>query len=55
MDKAYVNFEALYRIHQKDAFFVTRAKSSLKYEVKEQSFNTDQTTGLRSDQANPAE
>lgn len=50
MDKAYVDFEALYRMHQEDAFFVTRAKSSLKYEIKEQNFNIDQTTGLRSDQ-----
>lgn len=49
MDKAYVDFEALYRIQLEDAFFVTRAKSSLKYEVKEQNFNIDQTTGLRSD------
>lgn len=49
MDKAYVDFEALHRIQMEDAFFVTRAKSSLKYEVTEQSFNIDQATGLRSD------
>lgn len=49
MDKAYVDFEALYRIQMEDAFFVTRAKSSLKYEVMEQNFNIDQATGLRSD------
>lgn len=49
MDKAYVDFEALHRIQMQDAFFVTRAKSSLKYEVTEQNFNIDQTTGLRSD------
>lgn len=49
MDKAYVYFEALHRIQMEDAFFVTRAKSSLKYEVMEQNFNIDQTTGLRSD------
>jgi hypothetical protein len=49
MDKAYVDFEALHRIQMEDAFFVTRAKSSLKYEVIEQNFNIDQTTGLRSD------
>ncbi len=28
MDKAYVDFEALFRINQAEAFFVTRAKSS---------------------------
>jgi hypothetical protein len=49
MDKAYVDFEALYRINQEDAFFVTRAKKPMKYEVVEQNFNIDQTTGLRTD------
>jgi len=49
MDKAYVDFEALHRIQMEDAFFVTRAKSPLKYQVIEQNFNIDQTTGLRSD------
>jgi hypothetical protein len=49
MDKAYVDFDALYRIQMDEAFFVTRAKSSLRYEVIEQNFNIDQTTGLRSD------
>lgn len=49
MDKAYVDFEALRRIQMEDAYFVTRAKSSLRYEVTEQNFNIDQTTGLRSD------
>jgi len=49
MDKAYVDFEALHRIQTEEAFFVTRAKSSLRYEVTEQNFNIDKTTGLRSD------
>lgn len=49
MDKAYIDFEALHRIQMEDAFFVTRAKSSLKYEGMEQNFNIDQATGLRSD------
>ncbi len=49
MDKAYIDFEALYRIQMEDAFFITRAKSSLKYQVTEQNFNIDQTTGLRAD------
>jgi hypothetical protein len=44
MDKAYVDFEALYRINQIEAFFVTRAKSSFKYEVVEQNFNIAPTT-----------
>lgn len=46
MDKAYVDFAALYRIHKAGAYFVTRAKSPLKYEIIEQNFNIDETTGL---------
>ena len=49
MDKAYVDFEALYRIHNAGAFFVTRAKNTMRYNVTEQNFNIDQTTGLRAD------
>jgi hypothetical protein len=49
MDKAYVDFEALYRINQARAFFVTRAKAPMKYNVIEQNFNINQTTGLRTD------
>lgn len=32
MDRAYVDFERLYRLHEAKAFFVTRAKSNLKAE-----------------------
>ncbi len=49
MDKAYVDFSALYRYHLVGSFFVTRAKENMKYEVVEQNFNIDQTIGLRSD------
>jgi hypothetical protein len=49
MDKAYVDFAALYRMQQADAFFVTRAKSPLKHSVTEQNFNIDESTGLRTD------
>jgi hypothetical protein len=49
MDKAYVDFEALFRINNAGAFFVTRAKSTMKYEIVEQNFNIDQTVGLRTD------
>ena len=49
MDKAYVDFEALYRMQSVGAFFVTRAKETMRYNVVEQNFNIDQTTGLRSD------
>ena len=49
MDRAYVDFEALYRINNAGAFFVSRAKKTMQYEVIEQNFNIDETTGLRSD------
>jgi hypothetical protein len=49
MDKAYVDFKALFRINQQDAFFVTRAKSTLRYETFEENGNIDPTTGLRAD------
>ena len=49
MDKAYVDFEALYRIHTNDAYFVTRAKKNMKYEVIETNYNMDDGTGLRAD------
>jgi hypothetical protein len=49
MDKAYVDFTALYSIHKVEAFFVTRAKKTLKYRVIEKNFNIDELTGLRSD------
>lgn len=49
MDKAYVDFEALYRINNAGAFFVTRAKETMRYSVVEENFNIDPTVGLRSD------
>lgn len=49
MDKAYVDFKALYRINTCDSYFVTRAKTSLKYTIVEQNFNIDESTGLRAD------
>jgi hypothetical protein len=49
IDKAYIDFEALYRINNAGAFFVSRAKATMQYGVIEQNFNIDQTTGLRSD------
>jgi len=49
MDKAYIDFVALYNIHKAGAFFVTRAKVSMAYDVVERNFNVDQSTGLRTD------
>ena len=49
MDRAYVDFARLARIHRARAFFVTRAKTNLRYYVCE-SREVDKSTGLRADQ-----
>lgn len=49
MDKAYIDFAALYNMHKAGAFFVTRAKVSLDYTVMECNYNIDEKTGLRGD------
>lgn len=50
MDKAYVDFVAMYKMEQIGAFFVTRAKDNMVFEVIETSYNIDERTGLISDQ-----
>lgn len=49
MDMAYIDFEALYRMNQTDAFFVTRAISSQKYQVVGRNPDIDPAAGLRTD------
>ena len=49
MDRAYVDFARLYRLHQAGAFFVTRAKSNLNAH-RVYSTATDRTTGVIADQ-----
>lgn len=49
MDRAYIDFTALYKMHSAGAFFVTRAKVTLDYRVTECNFNIDEQSGLRSD------
>ena len=39
MDKAYIDLKALYRIHSLEAFFITRAKKNIKYQLVESNFN----------------
>lgn len=41
IDKAYVDFKALYRFNELESFFVTRAKENLKYTIIENNFNID--------------
>lgn len=49
MDKAYIDYERLYRIDHNQAFFVTRAKTNIDY-TRRAYRRVDKTTGLRSDQ-----
>ena len=49
MDRGYVDFARLYRLHQAGAFFVTRAKSNLNAH-RVYSATTDRTTGVIADQ-----
>ena len=49
MDKAYVDFKALYNIHDCGASFITRAKNVMDYTVVESNFNIDPNSGLRGD------
>jgi hypothetical protein len=50
MDKGYLDFARLFRLHRHAAFFVIRAKSNLAY-TRRESRSVDKTTGLRSDQS----
>jgi hypothetical protein len=49
MDKAYIDFKALYHFHEQGAFFISRAKSTMNYSVIETNYNINESTGLRSD------
>jgi Domain of unknown function (DUF4372)/Transposase DDE domain len=49
MDRGYIDFRRLYRIHQSGAFFVTRSKQRLDCQ-RLSSQSVDKTTGLRCDQ-----
>lgn len=49
MDRGYMDFSRLYRLHKASAFFVTRLKSNTRFYVVE-SRPVDESTGLRCDQ-----
>src|SRR5216684_4241569 len=49
MDRGYIDFERLYRLHEAKSFFVTRAKSNLKAQ-RRYSRPVDRSTGLICDQ-----
>ena len=49
MDRAYVDYKRLYRLHCANAFFVTRARKNFKFH-RLSSSPVDKSTGIRSDQ-----
>lgn len=49
MDRGFIDFARLYRLHQERAYFVIRARSNLQYQRLD-SHPIDKTTGLRCDQ-----
>lgn len=49
MDRGYLDFSRLFRMHQSQAFFVTRAKSNTKF-LRRYSANVDRSTGIVCDQ-----
>lgn len=49
MDKGYIDFSRLYRIHQQKSFFVTRAKDNLRFK-RMYSKTADKTQGVLGDQ-----
>lgn len=49
MDKAYIDFERLYAIHQQKAFFITRAKQNMRFR-RIYSMQADKAKGVKYDQ-----
>ncbi|WP_335337854.1 IS4 family transposase [Salinivirga cyanobacteriivorans] len=49
MDKAYIDFKALFRMNELGAFFISRAKTTIDFSVIENNYNIDESTGLRGD------
>ncbi len=49
MDKAYVDFEALYRFHKAGAYWISRPKDNMRYEVVEHRADFDTQAGIRAD------
>ena len=49
MDKAYVDYEALYRMHLNGTYFVTRAKATMMYEVVDNNYNANDLVGIVGD------
>lgn len=49
MDKAYVDYEAMYRMHLNGTYLVTRAKATMKYDVVDINYNVNDLVGIIGD------
>ena len=49
MDKAYVDFEALFRFHTAGAYWISRLQENMKYEIIDHRYDFDTDTGIRGD------
>lgn len=49
MDKAYVDFIALFRFHKAGAYWISRPKDNMKYEIVNHSLDIDPSTGICGD------
>jgi transposase len=49
MDRAYLDFQRLYNLHQEKAFFISRAKTNFKFK-RRYSHEVEKTTGVQCDQ-----
>lgn len=49
MDKAYVDYEALYGMHLNGTYFVTRAKATMKYDVVDINYYANDLVGIVGD------
>lgn len=49
VDRGYIDFDRLYRIHRSNAFFITRARSDFKF-VRTKSYPVDKESGVLCDQ-----
>src|ERR1044071_1696597 len=50
MDRGYIDFPRLYKIHLGKAFFITRTRRSLRF-IRHQSFPCDKAAGIKCDQS----
>src|SRR5258705_14001655 len=50
MERGYIDFNRLYKIEKKKAFFITRAKSNMSYKVVKRNKGTKETEGIIKDE-----